>query len=372
MTVSPRPVTDMAKPASPPPPPLRVIAPAPRPRQDCSRCRAITTCWEAGASTDAVVVNLLVCRIRQRIDENQATKVLLAMLRPKLRALAARIARGSGHGRRTNVANLVTEMESIVIERLMTRYVLGERMHPLHWLFNEPNGAMTRWAARRIARYQRHAAYTLSYGTRIREQSLVTLNRTATDDQVTSGPLVAQGAPAPEHDETAELREATQHALDLLDDGVTFPLAEYRVLRFCLDNAQDTDSRDIRAPVRGLHLELADHMAVPRRHVTRLYALASRRLLDATGRATSYLAHLGVRVPRSAQKRRANRRRHTPQVEALTPEEIHELIELRATTAATTLDLAWAYGVSEDLVYRLTRRFGGMTLEEICAIVNRW
>ena len=160
--------------------------------------------------------------------------------------------------------------------------------------------------------------------------------------------------------------------MDIVEDGVTLSLAEYRVLKFCLANAQESAP----TPVHGLHQALAQILDTRRRAVTRMYNLAIRRLLEASGRAEGYLQSRGLHFPESAEKRRQRWRLHettplAPRSRALSAEEIHKLLETRKTnTRATVTDLAWMYGVSDVLVYKSQRRYKDLSLTEIQQAVH--
>jgi hypothetical protein len=330
-------------------------------------------CWDRRLDAHGVVINLLVCRLERKIDVNKSTRALFRMLQPKLLKIAKRMVTTIGNSGHASIPDLVAEMQSVAVESLMTQYVMGEALHPLRWLFGDPHGAITRWSIRHTNNIRRQSQVFYSYGhiagdgpappedaTNFDlEDRLTRLNFTASGSAVRTLPEHLVHRPE-EYDDHAESRDRNKKALDIVDDGVTFPLSEYRVLRFCLTNANDAAS----VPTAGLHQHLSKTMRSSRKSVTRLYGLAQRRLLDASGQTASHLRARGLRIPSSAKHRRRNWRMFTPQPESLSAAEVCELIELRSR-GVSNMDLAWIFGVSEDFVYRIRRRFTGMSKEQI-------
>ena len=62
---------------------------------------------------------------------------------------------------------------------------------------------------------------------------------------------------------------------EIIENGLTLNANEYRALRFCMNNAND--SNDIRM-IDGLHIHLARMMGVSRPRVTRLYKRGKDKL----------------------------------------------------------------------------------------------
>jgi hypothetical protein len=251
---------------------------------------------------------------------------------------------------------LYQDLASRTIEGLTTRYVLGDTRHPLRWLFAAQTGFIPAHLYRRVRQERRRDGVLFRLDDTDFHQGVQRLNRWLTDGVVQTAPDCSY-MPR-EYDEAAELRTQTSAALRVLEDGVTLPVAQYRVLRFCLNNAQE-HLQEASHMTSGLHQHLADHAGRPRRWASRQYARAWRRLLDATGHSQGFLAARGLHIPTSpeATRRRRDRLLRRPQLNSneqlLSEEEIQQLLRTQATAA----DLAWAYGISEDLVYRLRRRF---------------
>ena len=324
---------------------LRVVQPA-APRQDCSRCRVMSHCWKPVISERAVLINLLVCRLQRKIEVNKSTKLLLTLLRPKLRQTALSLVKTLSAENTED--EVILDLSAFVIEQLMSKYTVGEHMHPLRWLFNRPNGAVTRWSTR-----YRRAAYK-----RQRHEVLTE-----------SGTLDNETVPGHEYDPDAATYERNTRALQLIRDGVTFPLNEYRVLRFFLRNADNRPGM----PHYGLPRRLSATSGRPAKQLVRTYASAARRLLDWTGAAPAFLGAHGLVIPDTAVERRTRRLMHEDaqksNEDALTASEIFKVLSIRYNTRASVPELAWCYGISEYTLYRLQQRFRGLSLSEIRAIL---
>ena len=75
-----------------------------------------------------------------------------------------------------------------------------------------------------------------------------------------------------------ERHSLADEVMDIIQDGTTLNANEYRALRFCLYNAND--SNDIRM-IDGLHIHLARMMGVSRPRVTRLYKRGKDKIVVA-------------------------------------------------------------------------------------------
>lgn len=364
------PSLSVALPAPPPPRPvsigarasLRVVQDG---AQDCSTCRNVSTCWPATMKVDAIVSNLLVCRMQRGIDREKSTRALLRLIRPKLKKTARWVAARTGG----SVENAVMDMESVAVETLLSDYVMGELAPPLVWLFNQKYGGIRHWAVRTVAAAARDQELHLSYGSIGTEPSsanengvdlearLTQLNRAAT------GGFVRMTAP-PMFDGSLAEAEALDNervlaALDIVEDGKTLPVAEYRVLKFCLANAYGNERM-----TDWLHQHLASVMGISRQNVSRLYGMAYRRVLDAVGMRGSYLRARGIEAPKT---RRVNRTKPLTVDEVIAALHILEVSRGRATL----LDVAWALGVTDKTVLSLRRRFAGMTPDLIREAMTR-
>ena len=213
---------------------------------------------------------------------NQSTKLLLELLRPKLVQLAQEIinATGASGGDRDNI---FADVQSQFIDLLMHKYVLGEYGYMLHYLFGVPKGLMRRYVSSEITKKRKYNSQFLDPGSGNRFEdgrgSRVDQNSFSDNDRFIFARREPM-EPATNPDDTLE--EAHVKALagrinDIIDDGITLRLAEYRVLRFCLDNASDA-----RRPLNGLHIYMGRVLGVVRSRCTKLYSDALAKIREAS------------------------------------------------------------------------------------------
>lgn len=340
-------------PLPPPPRPIRIGAPRLRVlqdgAQDCSTCANMTSCWASkGAQpleAEAIVSNLLVCRIQRNIARDTSTRLFLSLIRPKLKQAARSVARTG-----MSADEAVRELESHVMVTLLERYVMGEAAPPIVWLFHDKLGTVSLWVRHTVRDANRQRDRYLSYSSSDTatsnadlETRITLLNRVASGHRVHGPPA----ALTPTVSEDPVESERCRVALDVLEDGLTLTTAEYRVMRFCLQNARGSERM-----TDWLHQHMAKVLGVTRSVVSRLYGLSYRRLLDAVGLRRAYLSAKGIEPSTS---RRTFRGR-------LTAEEILQVIE---NGHAASLDVAWALGISDVAVKQLRRKYAGMTPDQI-------
>lgn len=319
--------------------------------QDCSTCMNIANCWQprrVKLSPGDVVTNLLVCRIQRNIDRDKSCRMFLALVRPKVRKMAMWVAGATG----ASVDEVVTDMESVVVESVLAHYVMGELVPPLVWLFHPRHGAIRHWAVRTVERATREREQSFVYEPADLEQSVATLNRRAT------GIRSAPALPVP--DEPVDLDEADRYrkALAVVDDGVTLTAVEHRVMKFCLANARGNERM-----TDWLHQRMALALGMQRKDVSRIYAIASRKIVEAVGLRERFLRARGIVAP----KCRTDRSR------PLTADEVIAALDMLETSRgrATILDVAWALGITDGKLHQLRRQFGGMTPDEIRKVLRR-
>lgn len=334
-------------PASPGLAPAAPAAPAARLRviqdgaQDCSTCRNVQTCWKPQTDNQATVLNLLVCRIQRGIAREKSTRLFLKLIRPKLLKIAKWVRSRTG----MPIMDAVREMESVSIETLITTYVMGEVVPPIVYLFNDRYGAVRHWAVRTVAEAKKRRATDISYDASDLdlEQRVAQLNRLVTQHRVqTPPPPLVEG----ETEDEVQARQAlVDWVMRIIEDGVTLPVAEYRVIRFCLSVGP------------GAHRYL--QQVAKRKQVSRLHAMGCRRIIEALGRKDAYLRSKGIR---SGVVRRVDASRR------LTADEILEVLRLLEEGHGTVMDVAWALGATDATVHNVRRRYAGKTVEEIRAL----
>lgn len=348
-------------------PTLRVVE-QPAPRQDCARCPQLRKCWNLGSnpSDSALAINLLVCRLKLGIDTNRTTKTLLRLLRPKVIKTAQWMHRTIGPSS-PNIDELVGEIETAVVMYLLQHYEMGEVAWPLHYLFAYPSGVIRGWAMNFTNKVRRYSQIHQSYGLADDpgydlEAKVAMQNARVTSQKVQSTPMSATYIDDEALDRRAE-HSVIDRGVAAADDGVTLSLSEFRVMRFCMTNA---DTEHARSPVSGLHTWLANHTNVKRSTVTKYYRQGGYRVVEAVGKTDEVLAARGVRA-RRINKARRTRWLHgaTTSTDRLTADEIHGLLTEAQRENVTLNDVCWAYGVSQRGYSKLRDRFGGMTAAQI-------
>lgn len=330
--------------------------------QDCSTCPHLSWCWKDGLSEPVIVSHLLTCRIQRDIARDKSIKLFLELVRPKVRKMAAWV-----HQRTAiDMDEIVADMESTIVESLCFKYKFGS-VAPLVWLFHERLGAVRHWAIRTVYDTERRNNMFFSYDeTRPEmheaggadvfpdlERSLRRLNTASTRGRIHTLPLPQEEAIEGTDEEIVEL---CARALEVVEDGVTLPVAEYRVLKFCLQN-----TRDFQNLTQKLHKYMAGAFGQRRKVISHLYGMATRRLLAALGLHERYLRNKGLTPPKT---RRADPTR------PLSDEEIIGAAEILGESAPI-LDIALALGVADRTVRRLRARFQGMSPDEIRAALRR-
>jgi hypothetical protein len=271
---------------------LQVIQPAPR--QNCSRCHHIVKCrWRRTPRGNPLsdrndTINLLVCRIKMDINKNMSTKSLLQLFRPGMVNLVSHAKKRSGSAR-VDFDDMLMEMQSFAIESIIKKYRIGELNPITNFLFDPKSGYLTKWAKWYVTKAMRfdvrHQLMGASpYG-----------DDNGTDDYLDSMYDGGDEDGTPRHTVTGALRESidesytetyanedtrtmAQEVMEIIDDGVTLNANEYRVLKFCLQNANE--GNEIRM-VDGLHINMARSMGVSRPRVTRLYKRGRDKLIVA-------------------------------------------------------------------------------------------
>jgi hypothetical protein len=190
---------------------------------------------------------------------------------------------------RVDFDDMLMEMQSFTIESIIKKYRIGELNPITNFLFDQKSGYLTKWAKWYVTKAMRfdirHQLMGASpYG-----------DDNGTDDYLDAMYDGGDDDGTPRHTVTGALRESVdesyveayasedtrtmaQEVMDIIDDGVTLNANEYRVLKFCLQNANE--GNEIRM-VDGLHIHMARAMGVSRPRVTRLYKRGRDKLVVA-------------------------------------------------------------------------------------------
>lgn len=241
--------------------------------QNCGSCLYATKCYSEKTSPRNVVINILACRIRLGIDSNRSTRLLLEMIRPSLIKLAHNAVSRVGNGY-VNVDNLIMDLESRVIECLIDEengYRIGESAYLTEYLFgtNPRTGWARKWVLWNFQKQKRFYSKHMLHGTNPRSD---------TDQDVPDNDrnAVAEFESVSTFEEEYTNRDAIQTIQSIIDDGVTLNANEHRVIAFCISHANESNKTRL---IDGTHTYLSNVMGVSRPRITRLYAVARKKLL---------------------------------------------------------------------------------------------
>jgi len=240
----------------------------------CGKCRYAMKCYCHKASNRNVVINILACRIRMGINSNASATLLLEMVRPNLIRLVnnARVRVGSGY---IDSKSLLTELESRIIECLLSEdgYKIGESAYLTEYLFgnNPRTGWVKKWILWYFSKHQRFYKKHTLFGDNPKSDTEDEISEIDRDSILEAE---ANNTHAPDNSN----KDAINAMLNIIDDGVTLNANEYRVISFCLSNANE--SNKIRL-IDGTHTYLSSIMGVSRPRITRLYSVARQKLLRA-------------------------------------------------------------------------------------------
>lgn len=314
----------------------------PKAVQDCSSCRLLTTCWRPTNTPQIQAASLLACRFERGIEPDRTMRLFLALCDKRLTRFAKWVARRT----RQDVSEIRHDLINAMYDGLRA-YVIGERYTPIQWLFG-PKGAV-RHAALNLIRQSVRSRSTLSYGGtadasagKSFEGRLARLNAHATSHRVAALPMETV---ASEHDAVDPSAAATAMASwvqEVVEDGVTLTLEQYRVVRFCM---QWTDPSRA-CVVQGALAQYARLRGVTKSYVQQVYTEAKHRLADAIGVGDTLLRRQGLDALRRAARQRTSERQRR---RALLPEDIADIGRHPHVPA---VDLAWALGLSERVVRR--------------------
>jgi len=283
--------------------------PGAHPKQKCVTCPHQKKCYSTKTSHNKTVnhlnvaINIYICRIKMGIDVNNSTKNLLNLLRPGIIKLVTSARRQSG-GDHIDFDEILMDAQSKAIEFLTYDYQIGDFLVATAYLFNPISGFLTRWAQTAMAQTRKFNSHHRLFGdipTDSQESDESDseednyIDRRSPDEYMTA---FGQMVTSPESADKSMLHEA----MSVIEDGVTLNANEYRVLRFCLANANEANAS---RHVDGLHLQLAVLMGVSRPRITRLYKRAKDKLTEAYARRQNehtkegHLPQMRVQIPES-------------------------------------------------------------------------
>lgn len=225
-------------------------------------------------STQNVVINILVCRLQLGIDRDVTTRNLLHLLRPGMIRLLSYVREQGGHN--INYDELMVDIQSKAIEYLMNDYKIGDRGRATPYLFDPKQGFLTKWIKWITGKNRRFYSHHELYAPRDEsgEQDDYIDNAASKYDGGWDSIYSQSGADAnAENEHTTELLDT---ATSIIEDGVTLNSNEYRVIKFCMANGNESNAS---RHIDGLHITLAEMMGVSRPRITRLYKRAREKLV---------------------------------------------------------------------------------------------
>lgn len=319
--------------------------------QNCSFCPLLQRCQGEPASADWRAINSLVCRLKLGIEVDTATRALLDLLRPKILNTAQFIERGIAPIKLER-DTIIRDLESAIIMDLIKRYRLGDRAYPLTYLFG-PRGSIYGFALKYIeennAYYEKHT-YHQPLKFEDFEDYLTQLNAI---ESMPTLPLQYGNAGNEVEPETNSFDDIITDVMNFVHDGHTLTLPQYRIMSFCLRNA-NTNAVN---PTRNLHAYLAGIFGVARILVSRHYMTAARKLIERVGQGAKFLARRGITVGATAAERRNKWAKGQSFSQGLSPEDDIQLAKL-VENGASIVDACFAMGVSDSYYRKVRKRLG--------------
>lgn len=238
-------------------------------RQNCSECKHVNKCFalRTNAGTPVshrnVMINILVCRLKLRINTDETAETLMAMLRPGMVRLITNSA-SAAPSAAIDFDTMLADMRSETIYLLSKDYSIGDFLVATAYLLG-PTGKIVKWA-------KWYTSRAVGYNINHELMPYLYYDRSSFDED--GEETVDTNQPAVPDDSEDDEAYAPA-ALAILDDGVTLSSREHRVLAFCLQNANETLAT---RHIDGLHIALARFANVSRPRITRIYRQATAKL----------------------------------------------------------------------------------------------
>jgi len=259
--------------------------------------------------------------MQRGIDVNRSTKLFLKLIEPKLKKLAYHAHEKMGLDYKTCVLHL----GSLAAENILYKYVIGDVIPPIVWLFHPRTGHIM--SQIEIESRKRAARQRTSSGV-----DVATLPQDIPEDDDGDSDF---------DDEVVALRR-------VLEDGRTLTTTEYRVLKFCLSNAREHTKHK-----ESLHQHLAQCLEARRNFISRTYGIAYRKIIKAAGLHERFLSAKGVRTPVPSSTG-----------SNLAADDVVRVIHM-LREGASALDVAMMFETTDVTVYNLKRKYYECTDDEI-------
>jgi len=180
---------------------------------------------------------------------------------------------GNGY---VDMNNLIMDLESRVIECLIDEehgYRIGESAYLTEYLFgtNPKTGWARKWVLWSFQKQRRfYTKHSLS-GSNPKSDS-------DSDFSDNDRHAIAVFETGNTFEEEYSDRDIIESLIKIIDDGITLNANEHRVIAFCLAHANESNKTRL---IDGTHTYLSKVMGVSRPRITRLYAVARKKLLVA-------------------------------------------------------------------------------------------
>jgi hypothetical protein len=257
-----------------------------KPTQNCALCTHQAKCWSRltnngkPISSQNVLINILICRLQLGIDRDKSAANLIKIFRPGIIRLISQTRQSEGIAG-IDFEHLFLDMQSMAIQYLLYDYKIGDRGRATPYLFNPQQGFLVKWIKWTVSKnkkfYYHHELYNpIAKPSEINDDFKLKVASTASDAEQ-SDPLwtkVTESGIVDSPDENDD-DGFTQNVMDIINDGVTLNRNEYRVISFCLANANEANNS---RHIDGLHIYLAHLLGVSRPRITRLYARGREHL----------------------------------------------------------------------------------------------
>lgn len=246
--------------------------------QKCGGCLYSPKCFAEKASPRNITINILACRIRNGINANESAKLLLEMIRPKLIDLVS-TARSRVGDVYIDMRSLLMDLESRVIECLLSPdgYKIGGPAFLTHYLFGTSphTGWVKKWILWNFTKdqkfYKRHMLLDI-YSDQEKDD---TTSYSHHESKLVAAAIAdyesSQVDPYDRNNSMSAVRE-------IVEDGVTLNVNEYRVISFCMTYANESNRSRL---IDGTHTYLAEIMGVSRPRITRLFFTARTKITNA-------------------------------------------------------------------------------------------
>jgi hypothetical protein len=259
-----------------------------KPKQTCMTCPNLVKCWAThtnsgnAISVQNVLINNQICRLQLGIDRDQVAANLIKLYKPgMIRILSYAKQTGSMVG--SDMDQILQDMQSTMIEYLLYDYKIGDRGRATPYLFDPHQGFLVKWAKWALGKQRKFYSHHELHSSNVSNDDDIVHDDSYRSQHSTqnggsnSWESIMEGSDSVRFDPFVvdEISSLAKEVVDIIDDGITLNSNEYRVMKFCLSNANEANSS---RHIDGLHIYLAKLMGVSRPRITRLYSRAKDKI----------------------------------------------------------------------------------------------